>query len=880
MSEAKSNFPGRRYLRFFLASAAVLVALLCRQAMMQYLNVELPPFVTFYPTVMVVALVAGVWPGVLATALAVLLTGYWIFPPVGQFAIARTSDTVALYFFSGMGVFMSVVAEGYRRNLHKAAALKQELALRESNAKLKQTQYEFEALANAIPQLAWMANPDGWIFWYNERWYSYTGTTPEQMEGWGWKSVHDPSTLPAVLERWTASIATGEPFDMVFPLKGRDGVFHPFLTRVMPVKDLEGKVVRWFGTNTDIREQKQIEDELRKSNERLDLAIEVANLGEWELDLINQTSSRSLRHAQIFGYHSLHQKWSFEMFLDHVLPEYRAEVERKIRASLFNGSWDFDTRIRRVDGEVRWVWGRGRAEVNETGQPLRMFGIIMDVTERKRAEEAQARLAAIVESSADAILSKTVDGIVLSWNRSAEQLFGYSAEEAIGQPASLIIPPDRFDEEIAFLTRVRNGKHIGHYETVRVDKSGRNIEVSLTISPIRDASGAITGVSTSVRDITARKQAERALRASEERWAITLKSIGDAVISTDATGSVDFMNDVAQKLTGWPIDEAKGKDLNVVFDIVQETTRIKPESPVAKVIRLGKVVGLANHTLLVSRDGTEIPIEDSAAPIRDKKGEIEGVVLVFHDASEQRKMEKVLRNNERLATTGRLAATIAHEIHNPLDSVGNLLYLIAYGTREDSTREFASAATQELGRVTQMTQQMLAFQREAAKPVPVKIGEILDNVVALYQRKIVSAGINLKKQIDTDGDILALPGELRQAFANLLGNAIEAVGKQNGAITLRACHSRDWRSGRNGMRVVVADNGLGMPVSVRDRIFEPFFTTKGESGTGLGLWITSDIIRKYQGTIRIRTTTHGKHSGTHFSVFFPFDIEAELSEMS
>ena len=139
---------------------------------------------------------------------------------------------------------------------------KAEEALRESEA-------QFRTLANAIPQLCWMANADGWIFWYNQRWYEYTGTTPEQMEGWGWQSVHDPEALPEVLERWKASIATGEPFDMVFPLRGADGVFRPFLTRVMPVRDRDGKVGRWFGTNTDISEQRKIEEALRESEERL-----------------------------------------------------------------------------------------------------------------------------------------------------------------------------------------------------------------------------------------------------------------------------------------------------------------------------------------------------------------------------------------------------------------------------------------------------------------------------------------------------------------------------------------------------------------------------------------------------------------------------------
>ncbi len=378
-------------------------------------------------------------------------------------------------------------------------------------------------------------------------------------------------------------------------------------------------------------------------------------------------------------------------------------------------------------------------------------------------------------------------------------------------------------------------------------------------------------------DITERKKAEQALRASEERWATTLQSIGDAVISTDAAGNVDFMNEVAQKLTGWSLADAKGRSLSDAFKIVQEVTRIVPESPVVKVLRDGKVVGLANHTLLIQRDGTEIPIEDSGAPIWGREGQIDGVVLVFHDVSEQRKAERVLRTSERLATTGRLAATIAHEIHNPLDAVGNLLYLIDGGTKDESIRSYVALASSELARVTQMTQQMLKFQREASKPVPVRMGEILDSVLTLYDRKISAACITIQKQVDHEGEILALPGELRQVFANLVGNAIEAVRAGKGKITLRSHVSRDWRTGRTGVRVVVADNGQGIPAGARGKIFDPFFTTKGESGTGLGLWVAADIVRKYDGTMRVRSSTQADESGTCFSVFLPLDGSSELS---
>ncbi len=360
-----------------------------------------------------------------------------------------------------------------------------------------------------------------------------------------------------------------------------------------------------------------------------------------------------------------------------------------------------------------------------------------------------------------------------------------------------------------------------------------------------------------------------ALAASEQRWKTTLRSIGDAVISTDATGKIMFMNDIAQKLSGWPIAEAQGKDLPSVFNIVHEETRKPPESPVSRVLRLEQIVGLANHTALISRDGIEYPIEDSAAPIRNKDGEITGVVLVFHDVSEKRKAEKAVRDSERLAITGRLAASLAHEIHNPLDTVGNLLYLIEQSSDPEAIRGFVELAAQELARVTQMTRHMLSFQRESTKPVAVNILEILDGVVALFERKIEAAGIQVEKRVCFDEEFLGLPSEIRQVFANLFGNAVEAMDQNHGKIKLCACASRNWRTGQRGLRVTVADNGPGIPAAIRGRVLEPFFTTKGEAGTGLGLWITSGIVEKSGGSMRLRSVTRAGRTGTCFSAFFP-----------
>jgi PAS domain S-box-containing protein len=243
-----------------------------------------------------------------------------------------------------------------------------------------------------------------------------------------------------------------------------------------------------------------------------------------------------------------------------------------------------------------------------------------------------AFLAAIIESSADAVISKDLRGVITSWNPAAQQLFGYTPEEAIGQPITLIFPADRVNEEPQILRRIIAGERIEHYETVRRAKSGELIDIALTVSPIRDSNGTIIGASKIVRDIRAQKR-------DLERFRVTLASIGDAVISTDVKGHITFMNAVAEKLTAWREIEAVGRPLDEIFHIVNETTRMTVESPVTKVLREGTIVGLANHTILIARDGAQWPIDDSAAPIHSSTGDLLGVVLVFRDVTERRRAE-------------------------------------------------------------------------------------------------------------------------------------------------------------------------------------------------------------------------------------------------
>ena len=295
------------------------------------------------------------------------------------------------------------------------------------------------------------------------------------------------------------------------------------------------------------------------------------------------------------------------------------------------------------DGSERAIDDSAAPIQNSEGELGGVVLVFRDVTEQRRAEPANQFLASLVDSSDDAIVGKDVNGIVTSWNGAAERMFGYSAAEMIGQPIARIAPPERPDEMPGILERIRRGERVHHFDTIRRAKDGRLVPISLTVSPIKDEKGNIIGASKIARDISERKRAEMELGAERARLHTTLVSIGDAVIVAGAGGAISLINPMAQALTGWTEREAVGQPLDKVFRILNEKTRQPVENPVARVLRENTVVGLANHTTLIAKDETEIPIDDSGAPIQDPDGTIVGVVLVFRDITARRRADLRLR---------------------------------------------------------------------------------------------------------------------------------------------------------------------------------------------------------------------------------------------
>ncbi len=370
-----------------------------------------------------------------------------------------------------------------------------------------------------------------------------------------------------------------------------------------------------------------------------------------------------------------------------------------------------------------------------------------------------------------------------------------------------------------------------------------------------------------IREIERRERDAAALRRSEEWFRVTLSSIGDGVIATDEQGVVSFLNPVAERLTGTSLAQAKGVKIGEIFPIFSEVTNKPSDNPVDKVLALGYVVGLANHTVLRHRDGHLLPIEDSAAPIKDDAGKLIGVVLVFHDASRERSLQEVLRRTEKLATAARLAATVSHEINNPLEAVGNLIFLAKNNPNVPETvTEQLKLAEQELARVSHITRQTLGFYRESASPASVHLPTLIESVLTLYSNKLQTKQIQIQLALDDCPTMTGLAGEIQQLVSNIISNAIDAVPVK-GKLKIDASPVKlpDGAS----IRLNVEDDGPGITPENLKRIFDPFFTTKKDVGTGLGLWVCKEIAERHGGSIQVQSKNENGARGAIFTVFFP-----------
>jgi PAS domain S-box-containing protein len=610
---------------------------------------------------------------------------------------------------------------------------------------LRESEQRFWVMTEATPIMVWIAGTDKLCYYFNKGWLDFVGRKLEQEVGNGWaESVH-PDDFDRCLQIYVENFDARKPFEMEYRLRHHSGEYRWILDHGMPRFSPDGTFEGYVGGCLDIHDKKEAAEKLRiaseslrESEERLRLAQQVGTIGTFEWNVENNVNRWTPELEAIHGLRAGEFAGTRDAWMQMVHPEDRAMTIRQVDLSFeSNAPVQSEWRVIWPDGSIHWILGRWQVFKDETGRPRRVTGVNLDITSRKEAEQEQRRLAAIVESSVDAIVSKDLNGVVRSWNPAAERMFGYTAEEMIGQPITIIIPPEFQEDERKILESIGRGERIEHLETVRLAKSGERVDVSLTISPVRDEAGRVVGAAKLARDITLQKSTERALRTTE-----------------------------------------------------------------------------------------------------------------------------------RLASVGRLAATVAHEINNPLEAVTNLVFLAKGSAIGDDVRGYLNAIDEELGRISHITKQTLGFYRESIAPTAIKVGTLLHPLLTVFGPRARNKGIEIHTEIRKDAEIYAIAGEIRQLVANLISNSIDAV-ESGDEIRIRVDANRFHGKHGPGTRITVADSGPGIPAAVRPRLFEPFFTTKKDVGTGLGLWVCKNIVDRHHGAIRVRSSTVPGRTWTVFSVFLP-----------
>lgn len=606
---------------------------------------------------------------------------------------------------------------------------------------------------------------------------------------------------------------------------------------VSPIRDRNGRVVGASKIARDISQQKRDHEALEETQKRLAVTLQsigdavLATDREGRVTFLNTVAETLMRAGQqdivgrsivdVFNIQDETTGLALESPVEQVLRERRAV------------GMAHSTMLRRTDGTSIPIDDCAAPILGEQGELIGVVMVFRDVSAHRMAQRAASLLAEVVTSSNDAVVTKDLSGCVTSWNQAAEKIFGYTSAEMVGRSILAIIPTDRHAEEADILAKLARGERIDHYETVRQRKDGSLRQISVTISPLYDVDGRVVGASKIARDVTEQRRTQRALQETQERWKVTLRSIGDGVIVTDTSGRIAFANPVALELIQKTEGEVLGTPLAEVFAIAHETTKEAVENPVNRVLRDGGRVGLARHTVLLQPSGSEIPIDDSAAPIRSDDGQLLGVVLVFREIIERREAERQLtrwgqeleqrvaqRTNElvhsqkqlralaaQLRTTEqrerRRLATDLHDYLAQLLALGRLkLTQIKHIAQVDSPRlePMLLEAEQLLDQCLSYTRTLMA---QLSPSVLHDLG-LLAGLRWLAERmqeqglmvEVRAADTQLPALEDSQADMVF------QTVRELLMNVIKHAGVSRASVTV------EMRS-RSELRIVVQDEGRG-----------------------------------------------------------------------
>ena len=729
----------------------------------------------------------------------------------------------------------------------------------------------FQILGDVAPGFLWIVDTNGRFLYTNRTWEEFTGSDLGQLNALGWEQFNHPDELDAVRLKWSEAIEQGRPFEMELRYRRHDGEYRWMLARVVPLRDAEGQVQNWVGTSVDIDDLKRTQAELERSQRYLGDFFEHASIGlHWvgrdgtilrvnqaELDLLGYTRDEYIGR-NIREFHDdrdVIEDILRRVILGEVLHDYPAQLRCKdgsVKHVLIDSSGFFD------DGQFKHT---------------RCF--TRDVTVEYRAQEASARLAAIVTSSTDAIIGKTLDGVITSWNAAAERIFGYAETEMVGQPIFRLIPEEYHDAERALLTQIGRGEAVEVSEAERITKDGRRIHISISVSPIRDLQDRVVGASSIKRDITERKEAAETLRQSQERLQLALRAARMGTWRWDVTTNALSWDEGLENL----YDLAPGEEITRYEQFIERVhpdDRAFVENSVQRALEGG---GLDYEFRIVLPNGRVRWLADQGRVVRDQGGNLLYMTGVCLDVTERKHAEERLRQAQRMESVGQLAGGIAHEANNMMSVVlGCADYVLQRTDLSEPVRQDVAQIWKAAKRTAGVTQQLLAFsRRQVLQPQVLDLNATVRGLEPILTRTLgESSGLRMHLSA-TLGRVRADPGQLEQVLINLTLNARDAM-QDGGRLTIETMNvmldpryvaAKPVETLKPGeyAALIVTDTGHGMDRETLGRVFEPFFTTKGVGqGTGLGLSTVYGIVKQSGGFIWAYSEPG---LGTTFKLYFP-----------